>query len=288
MSWLFSRALVEEYLEHTYWDGKQFAPSNATLTPQAYLHHDKTTGTWKRFPSGMMCEPLMGMLGEGLLMSFLADFRAKTSAQREEVKGSKESVADYGESSRELSAKSDRAESLLKIPRFCALEDLSPSSKTLPQWGSMQNGVCSELWTLAPHMSEKECGSLLPTPTAKSYGRNNRWPTPQAYSRGMSDSSPGITPLDIAVRPEMQRHAERAKERSRQIRWSTPQAHDYKSEWSSRKTLSKQVDSKKEANGLKLNPTWVEWLMGWPLGWTDLNVLGTDKFRLWQNLHGKF
>ena len=26
-----------------------------------------------------------------------------------------------------------------------------------------------------------------------------------------------------------------------------------------------------------LNPTWVEWLMGWPLGWTDLRPLETDK-----------
>jgi hypothetical protein len=29
--------------------------------------------------------------------------------------------------------------------------------------------------------------------------------------------------------------------------------------------------------GGKLNPTWVEWLMGWPLGWTDLKPLATDK-----------
>ena len=26
-----------------------------------------------------------------------------------------------------------------------------------------------------------------------------------------------------------------------------------------------------------LNPVWVEWLMGWPLGWTDLKPLGMDK-----------
>jgi hypothetical protein len=31
-------------------------------------------------------------------------------------------------------------------------------------------------------------------------------------------------------------------------------------------------------NGGQLNPTWVEWLMGWPLGWTDLKPLGTDKY----------
>ena len=33
--------------------------------------------------------------------------------------------------------------------------------------------------------------------------------------------------------------------------------------------------------GGTLNPTWVEWLMGWPLGWTDLKPLGTDRFREW-------
>jgi hypothetical protein len=27
-----------------------------------------------------------------------------------------------------------------------------------------------------------------------------------------------------------------------------------------------------------LNPTWVEWLMGWPLGWTDLEPLATAKY----------
>ena len=29
--------------------------------------------------------------------------------------------------------------------------------------------------------------------------------------------------------------------------------------------------------GGKLNPMWVEWMMGWPLGWTDLKPLETDK-----------
>jgi hypothetical protein len=38
--------------------------------------------------------------------------------------------------------------------------------------------------------------------------------------------------------------------------------------------------------GGALNPTWVEWLMGWPLGWTDCGASGTDRFRLWCVLHG--
>jgi DNA (cytosine-5)-methyltransferase 1 len=37
----------------------------------------------------------------------------------------------------------------------------------------------------------------------------------------------------------------------------------------------------------KLNPTWVEWLMGWPLEWTDLNPLVTDKCHCVQQQHGE-
>lgn len=40
--------------------------------------------------------------------------------------------------------------------------------------------------------------------------------------------------------------------------------------------------------GGQLNPTWVEWLMGWPLGWTDLKPLETDKFQQWRRSHGEF
>jgi hypothetical protein len=39
--------------------------------------------------------------------------------------------------------------------------------------------------------------------------------------------------------------------------------------------------------GGQLNPMWVEWLMGWPLGWTDCAASVTDKFQQWRNSHGK-
>lgn len=51
---------------------------------------------------------------------------------------------------------------------------------------------------LAPTIGASEFGSL---------------PTPQAYSQGQSASAPGLTPLDLAVRPEMARHVTRAKDR---------------------------------------------------------------------------
>tara|TARA_R100000808_G_C2113581_1_gene126927 strand:- start:348 stop:764 length:417 start_codon:yes stop_codon:yes gene_type:complete len=43
----------------------------------------------------------------------------------------------------------------------------------------------------------------------------------------------------------------------------------------------------KSAGG-SLNPTWVEWLMGWPIGWTDSRPLATDRFPQWLLSHGKY
>ncbi len=38
-------------------------------------------------------------------------------------------------------------------------------------------------------------------------------------------------------------------------------------------------------DGGHLNPEWVEWLMGWPIGWTDLKPLATDRFQSWLREH---
>ncbi len=36
----------------------------------------------------------------------------------------------------------------------------------------------------------------------------------------------------------------------------------------------------------RLNPDWTEWLMGWPIGWTALKPLETDRFQEWWQAHG--
>ena len=40
-----------------------------------------------------------------------------------------------------------------------------------------------------------------------------------------------------------------------------------------------------EETGGQLNPTWVEWLMGWPLGWTDCDASAMDRFQQWCQSH---
>jgi hypothetical protein len=38
---------------------------------------------------------------------------------------------------------------------------------------------------------------------------------------------------------------------------------------------------KEEVGGGQLNPDWVEWLMNWPIGWTSMEPLNTDRFLAW-------
>jgi hypothetical protein len=70
--------------------------------------------------------------------------------------------------------------------------------------------------------------------------------------------------------------------------WGTPKAQDSRHALRDRGkgNLGEQVSGLH--NGGKLNPTWTEWLMGWPLEWTDLKPLETDKFQQWQQQHGKY
>jgi hypothetical protein len=102
------------------------------------------------------------------------------------------------------------------------------------------------------------------------------WPTPAASDTG-SRSKPyaqGGTPLSLAVK------------------WPTPTARCHKGGGNSMtrkdgKSRSDMLDWVVEyQTGMRLNPTWVEWLMGWPLGWTELSPLEMDKCQPAQQQHG--
>jgi len=42
--------------------------------------------------------------------------------------------------------------------------------------------------------------------------------------------------------------------------------------------------SGKAKNTIFINPKFYEWLMGWPLGWSQVNVLDKDTFKRWKEL----
>ena len=82
MSWLFSQALVAEYLGESSLDGEQSAPLNGKPIQQAYCAPGKMTDFSRLSRFGMTYKPLMEHHGEALLKSYLAAFPAKTSQLR--------------------------------------------------------------------------------------------------------------------------------------------------------------------------------------------------------------
>jgi len=69
--------------------------------------------------------------------------------------------------------------------------------------------------------------------------------------------------------------------------YATPQARDYRTGATGRWEDPERTRNLNDQVGGQLNPTWVEWLMGWPLGWTDLKPLEMDRFQQWLRSHGE-
>jgi hypothetical protein len=76
--------------------------------------------------------------------------------------------------------------------------------------------------------------------------------------------------------------------------WPTPTCHNAKEQDSPAEatrntpTLCHMARGGDMTQPRHLNPAWVEWLMGWPIGWTDLKPLEMGKFHLWLQQHGEF
>ena len=227
MSWLYSQALVEEYLEGISSDGEQSVQLSGSHTQQAYCAPDKMMVFSRLSRVGMTYKPLMESRGEELLTLFREDFRAKISAPQGKAQELMEIAAECGEKWGASFTKYDPDSCLWKTHQCSLLEDLEPFSETWPQWGLMLDGECWELRTLEQSTKETESGL---------------WPTPKAAPGG--GNSGGAN---------------------------------------SRRTAIK--------NGLyipsSINPNLYEWLMGWPLGWTDLKPLETDKSHFVQQLLGE-
>jgi hypothetical protein len=278
MSWLISKALmnslysqeqVEAFSEESYSGGTQSAPLNGNLIPQAYCAPDKMTDFSRLSRSGMTFKPLMENLGEELLTLYLEASLAKTSVQQ--GKGQELKVNDQvcGNTWPESSEKFSQLTFLQKIPLCSALEDSVLSSKILPRWGMMLNGECYPQPKLGQTISENVCGS------------SQKWPTPDANC-GQRGSQPNWTPTRKSGHPAQYT----INQAVRDSLFPTPTCHKSK-EGAYPAEYKRKTPSLATHAGGKLNPMWVEWLMGWPLGWTDLKPLETDKSHCVQQLLGQ-
>lgn len=277
MSWHCSRALVEEFSAVTCSDGAVSAQSNTTPTPAAYYWPDKTTEHSRLSRFGMTSEPLTASRGEELLTWFRAGFRARTSAQPVKAQALKEIVADCGPKWQGSLARYDRATHSLRTAQCSLLEDLTECSVTLPRWGSMRNGALYLRKIPALHTAEKESGS---------------WPTPNCIGF-RSDGELKLLAKMAGSHAEYLAMSDRACNSKRQRHYPTATATAYKG-WSANHNrantddrLDYTIEREAAAEGLtgRLNPEWVEWLMGWPIGLTALKPLETARFQEWQRQH---
>ena len=263
MSWLFSRALVEEFSAESCSGGEPSALLKSSPTPQAFLPSDRMTDFCRPSRFGMMFAPLTDALGEGLLTWFLGAFRARTFQPPARAPESTGSAPACGGRWRELSVRYDLNSHSWKTHRSLWDEGLPACSLILPKWGSMRDGVLSERTTLALPTSAKDAG-LWPTPTASLGTKGGR------------------------VTQRKGREGGTLIEAVSQRTYATPTARDWRSGKAGPATMARNSRPLSEQVGGSLNPTWAEWLMGWLLGWTDLGPLATDKCRSAQRMRGEF
>jgi hypothetical protein len=265
MSWLFSQALVEEYSPANYSDGASSAQLSVMPTPHKFWRSDKMIESSDHSRFGLTSRVLTDGHGTELLMSYLEDSLAKISAGPEKVPESTGREADFGQKCGASFAKYNRGTSTWKTAQCSLFEDSGEFLETWPRWGSMRNGA-SFLRQIPALPICASASGLWQTPVADdSVNRQaGKW-----NSRGEPKLSAQVKLCPTPTAMNFTGGAAMCK-------WGGAGA----------RAKLKTMFTPEEING-QLNPEWVEWLMGWPIGWTDLKPLAMDKFQEWLQQHGK-
>lgn len=313
--------LVAEFLEANCLDTEQYAQLSSTPMQDQYYSHGKPTEHSRLSRFGMTCEPLTDGLGEELLTWFLEGFPARTSALPEKAQELTENDQDCGEKWRGWLAKYDPVSSSWKTAQLSLLGDLIESSVILPRSGMTRGGLLWELPMLERRTSETGSG-YWPTPNActasnatnlqkSGDGRSKpnklgwavatqMWPTPVASDTSSRNKpyAQGGTPLSLAVKlwptPTVCGNYNRKGASATSgdglataVRtWPTPTAHNAK-ETNAPSESGRNTPTLAAQAGGPLNPEWVEWLMGWPIGHTDLKPSETVKSLNAEQQHGE-
>jgi len=169
-----------------------------------------------------------------------------------------------------------------KMCQVTSLWEEPKSLERLPKSGMTRNGVLYQQPDWVPIISEKESSSW-PTPTASDHierkstqqtpnSRHSlnlpdavrRWPTPTAAGDVSNAKGKFANPtLGDAVRMWPTPRASKGMADKMETSLARVQKEKYRSR------LEESVAMNGSPTG-KLNPTWVEWLMGFPTGWTNL------------------
>ena len=209
---------------------------------------------------GRILKPSQQTSFETALTSSLEDIRANRLARLEREAGSKTPVIS-GHTSDGTYNQLNLFNASSRTSKGTSRLDSTASSATWKKMVTTQRGDYSQRLKSVRHTSGSE-SSYLPTPSATSYGSN------QGGAAGRTGK----------VRHSLESMA-------RHNLWPTPRASEYKdcgpvgskshTHMDKRSYLCAKAKDPDQPSGL-LNPTWVEWLMGVPTGWTGLDSWGTE------------
>ena len=188
--------------------------------------------------------------------AFMRDSLAKTLALLEsKLVSAKEPALGFTEKSCELLAQLDRDTSSWKMSPQLKATDLKRLSKTWPSWGMTVDG-CAYEHPMSGHRIIETGGSryAMPTPTAAMEAPNKR-----ANTKGPKNL--------VEIAQGQWDHL-----------WPTPTAHNSR-EGGYPAEHTRNTPTLSAKAGGKLNPQWVEWLMGWPINHTALKQSETVKSR---------
>ncbi len=252
-----SPVLAEGCLQTSFLDTPPSAPSSGTPTAapcseSAPPMDGSPACTCTRETSGCSIHPR----GRDEWIAYMRASLAKISAWPAKAPAWPVSAADCGARYGVPLASFDPLTSCLRTAQQSLAEDSTSCSRTLPRLGTMLGGWCWELTTSAPLTVASAGGAVHGVPTPTVCGNYNR--------KGASATSGDGLATWVA-------------------NWPTPMARDHRTgdrPESLRRARGAQVGlNDAAAPGGSLNPTWVAWLMGWPLAHTRLRHWATAKSR---------
>jgi len=174
----------------------------------------------------------------------------------------------FGQKCLDLSKSVDRLGSLEKTLLDTLNSVSTPYLRTWRVKATPQGRLVFQLLASVQTTKENESG----------LSQTKMWRTPDHIAGG--SNLPGIKKAlnqGHLKRPSGQPIQIRLQDQVREPRlWPTPTVNDSKnnggpSQFRREGTNLNVAVAKRGTNGGKLNPTWVEWLMGYPSGWTDLS-----------------
>ena len=235
------------------------ALSSETLTPRPLSWHGWRTRPWLRLLSGTICDPSTADRGATAFISSLPVIPVSPLPYRGCDKA-RTTSATYGRRSRVLSERSRHTRSSSRTyPDICPSASRT-SPETFRKWATGLQRASYQRRKLAGRTPAKGC-SFWATPTFKSSGNRA---CIQLSSEG------------LAFRCDQNQTGSQMGLRNQATSWTLLRQLLDAAGWRGKRLRSSHPNrvvllsgEKHSERGLTLNPAFTDWIMGWPIGWTE-------------------